>query len=78
MKANYSIERRGTALSWLRGEGVLEDTTLSPESVLMAAIGLIICNEAGIIKQADLDEAITDPSVVNYARQLVAEAREPI
>jgi len=78
MKADYSIERRGTALSWLRGEGVLEDPTLSDEAVLMAAIGLVICNDLGVIKQADLDEAVMDASVVNYARQLIAEAREVV
>jgi len=73
MTPDYSPERRATALSWIRGEGLLH-SDLTDGARLLAAVGLLICDEAGRIKQADLNEAMSDPSVVQAARNLLREA----
>ena len=41
----------------------------------MAAVGLLICDDAGRIAEADLKTAMADPSVVQAARALLREAR---
>lgn len=74
MKADFSPERRATALSWLREElATAPDLTYGAR--LMAAVGLLICDDAGRIKEADLQEAMGDPSVIQAARSLLREAR---
>lgn len=73
--ANYSEERRLAALSWIRGEGLLA-SAISYDARLAAAVGLLICDDAGHIKKADLHAAMADPSIVQAARQLLREARE--
>lgn len=72
--ADYSPERRETALSWIRHEGLLT-SNVSYDARLMAAVGLLICDDAGHIKQADLEVAMGDPSIVQAARSLLREAR---
>ena len=72
--ADFSPDRRAAALSWLRGERLLT-SGVSYEARLMAAVGLLICDDGGHIKQADLVAAMADPSIVQAARELLREAR---
>lgn len=72
---DYSDERRATALSYLRGEGVL-DSDISESARVMCAVGLLICDDQGFIKKAELEAAMRDPSVVNAAENLLREARD--
>lgn len=73
--ADFSPERRATALSWIRGEGLLTRPGLSYESRLMAAVGLLICDDEGRITESSLTAAMADPSIVQAARALLREAR---
>lgn len=72
--ADYSPERRTTAISWIRGEGLLT-ANVSYDARLMAAVGLLICDDVGHIKHADLLIAMEDPSIIQAARALLREAR---
>jgi hypothetical protein len=74
MSADFSDERRAAALSWLRSEGLLDDPNLSHEARLTAAVGLLICDDAGRIKQADLEAAFQDPTILQAAETLLQEA----
>lgn len=73
--ANYSPERRAHALSWIRGEGLLT-APISYEARLLAAVGLLICDDQGRIKQEDLNRAMGDPSIRQAGRALLREARQ--
>ena len=72
--ADFSTERRETALSWIRGQGLLA-ADVSYDARLMAAVGLLICDAVGHIKQDDLEAAMSDPSIIQAARALLREAR---
>lgn len=72
--ADFSLGRRRTALSYIRGEGILTDPRLSPGARLTAVIALLICDDAGHLAQDDLQAAFGDASIVNAARQLLCEA----
>lgn len=74
MNLDLSDERRATALRWIQGERLL-DAPIDYPTRLTAVVGLLICDDAGHIKQADLLEALNDPSVVQIARTLLREAR---
>lgn len=72
-RPNFSPERRATALSWIRGEGLL-GSGLTEDAQILAAVGLLICDDMGRIKQADLQASMCDPSVIQAARNLLKEA----
>jgi hypothetical protein len=74
-RADYSPERRATALSWIRGQGLL-DADVSDGAKLMAAVGLLICDDHGHIKQSHLETAMADPSVLQAAWSILKEARD--
>lgn len=74
MAADFSPERRAHALAWIRGEQLL-DASVSEDARIIAAVGLLICNDTGFLKQTELDAAMTDPSIVQAARTLLDEAR---
>jgi hypothetical protein len=71
--ADLSDERRQTALSLIRGEGVLT-SGLSEDAMHMFAVGLLICDSVGRIKESDLKLALADPRIVQAARALLVEA----
>lgn len=73
--ANFSPERRATAISWIQGEGLLT-SDVSYQARLLAAVGLLICDDAGRIARADLDAAMTDASIIQAARSLLREAQQ--
>lgn len=73
--ANFSPERRATALSWIRGEGLL-DAPISDDARLMAAVGLLVCDDDGRMSEATLKAAYADRSVLQAARALLEEARD--
>lgn len=70
---DFSPERRATALSWIRGE-LLTQPDISDGARLMAAVGLLICDDSGRIKETDLESAMRDPSVIQAAATLLEEA----
>lgn len=72
-RADFSDERRATALSWIRGEGLLQ-SKVSDSAKLMAAVGLLICDDSGRIAQPALESAMRDPSVIQAAATLLEEA----
>lgn len=72
---NLSDERRAHGIAWIRGEGLLT-SGVSDGAQLLAAVGLLICDDVGFMKQDDLDAAMNDPSVIQAARKLLADARE--
>lgn len=71
--ANYSPERRATALSWIRGNG-LPEADVSEGAKLAAIVGLLICDEQGRMSEVALISAMQDPSVLQSARALLTEA----
>lgn len=71
--ADLSPERRQTALSYIRGEGILT-IPVSDNARVMFAVGLLICDDEGHIAEADLKVAMRDPSILQAARALLAEA----
>lgn len=72
---NLSDERRTHAISWIRGEGLLT-SGVGDEAQLLAALALLVCNDLGYAKQDDLEAALNDPSAIQAARKLLADARE--
>ena len=70
--ADYSRERRRTAISYLRGE--CKGKKISNGALLMLTVGLLICDARGYIRKAALDSAMDDLSVTNAARALIQKA----
>jgi len=70
--ADYSRERRRTAISYLRGE--CKKKKISSDALLMLTVGLLICDARGYIPKAALDSAMGDLSVLNAARALIQKA----
>lgn len=73
--ANFSPERREVALAVIRGSGVLTHPAMTYESRLLYAVGTLICDDAGLFEKAAVNEAMSDPSIVQAARALLREAR---
>lgn len=72
--ADYSQKRRQTALRWIAGEGLLT-SGLTESAMITAIVGLLVCDSTGRIRRQHLDSALLDPSVVQAARSILAEAR---
>lgn len=70
---NTSEARLDTALSWLRAHR----DTLAPvgrDAAILAAVGLLICDEDGHFSQPELFSAMADPECVSAAELLVNAA----
>jgi hypothetical protein len=71
---NLSDERRGRAIAWLRAKIIPVMPNLGDRAVLCASASLLICDETGHFTAKQLTEALDDPSVVQAANKLLADA----
>lgn len=74
MKADLSRKRRRHVLDLVRRTGLLTDNGLTDDARLLYVVGGLICNDAGVAKQADLTAAMRDPSIVQAARTILTKA----
>lgn len=72
-RADFSRERRRTALSWVRGEGLLT-SGVSADAMVTAVVGLLICDNTGRVTKTALASAMADPSVLQAAESILDEA----
>ena len=71
--ADFSEERRAHALRLLRAEKVLIDPRLSDDAKLLFCVSLLVCDDFGFARRDDVNRAVLDPSIINAARQIMAE-----
>jgi hypothetical protein len=73
--ADFGSHRRQIVLSMLRDP---DFTAADPDddARLLYTISALICNDAGVFTDGDLDAALADPSVTQYARHLLRKAAE--
>ena len=72
-RTDLSARRLATATSWL-AENLPKMANLSREARVMAAVGLLICDECGHFTKAELLSAMNDPECVSAAELLVNAA----
>lgn len=72
-KADFSRERRRTAVRYLKAE-VPKRAPLSAEALLLLTVGLLICDSRGYMPQVAIESASNDPSVVAAAHELIRKA----
>lgn len=72
-RANFSRERRRTAVRYLRAEVPLKKP-FSDGALLMLTVCLLICDDAGFVSQPATVSAMNDPSVVSAAREVIRKA----
>ena len=70
---DLSRERRRLAIRTVRGDGVLH-AGLSENAQLTYVVGILVATNIGVVKMAELQSAMNDPSVLNAARQILATA----
>jgi hypothetical protein len=70
---DFGHERRRTVLSLLRDPD-FRRADLTDDERLIYTVGGLVCDDAGHLTQADLTAAMTDLSVVQYARNLLRKA----
>lgn len=73
--ANLSRDRRRHILRMIEGEGVLE-TDIGDAARLTYVVGGLVCNDAGFVRQDDLEAAMGDPGVVSVAMEILDKARK--
>ena len=72
--ADLSNERRAHAIRLLRDEKVLDRPDLNDATRLIFTVGLLVCDWNGFVPEDGLKQGLADPSIVNVARQIMAEA----
>jgi hypothetical protein len=72
--ADFSLKRRAHAVRLLRDEKVLERTDLDDAAKLIFTVGLLVCDWTGFVPKDGLARGLADLSIVNVARQIMAEA----
>ena len=68
---NTSDERLGIALSWLRSNAA-GLSRLGRDEQVMAALGLLICDDAGHVSEAALRSALDDSEALSAANLLLS------
>lgn len=71
--AKLSIERRVRAIAWLR-DHLSNEVGLPYDARLLAALGLLVVDDAGFVDDARLKEALAEPALVRVAGELLREA----
>ena len=71
--ANLSQERRRHIMRMIEDEGVL-DTELTENARLLYVVGGLVCNDVGVVRQADLQTAMADPDVLAAALEILNKA----
>ncbi len=74
---NLSPERRERAVDWLAVQQIATRPDLTDGARLLAALGLLVCDNDGRVTKADLDAAAADPSIVQAAHQLLERSSRP-
>jgi len=72
--AKLSQERRRHIMRMIEGEGVL-DAELTEDARLLYVVGGLVCNDVGFVRQADVQAAMGDPTVVAAAMEILNKAR---
>ena len=57
----------------IEGEGVL-DAELTEDARLLYVVGGLVCNDVGFVRQADVQAAMGDPTVVAAAMEILNKA----
>lgn len=70
---NTTTERLDIAMSWLRANTDLPKR-VGRDGAIMAAVGLLICNEDGHFTEAELMSAMADPCAISCAEMLLNAA----
>ena len=71
--AKLSQERRRHIMRRIEGEGVL-DAELTEDARLLYVVGGLVCNDVGFVRQADVQAAMGDPTVVAAAMEILNKA----
>lgn len=71
--ADFSPERRATILGLLGAED-FRTADLTDGARLYYTVAALVCNDAGVAQQVDINAALADPSAVQYARTLLRRA----
>lgn len=71
--ANLSQERRRHIMRMIEGEGVL-NAELTEGARLLYVVGGLVCNDVGFVRQADVEAAMGDPTVVAAAMEILNKA----
>ena len=75
MTADYSAARRRTIMRTLADVTPRPEwATLDENARITYVVGMLVCSPIGFVAKNDLEAACADPSVVNYARQLLRRA----
>jgi hypothetical protein len=72
--ANFSEERRAHAIRWLQANSVPTNPRLAEVDKLVAVVGLLVCDDTGLVSKAALDEACSDASTLQVAANILREA----
>lgn len=72
---DFSPERRAATLSYLRSDSIgPRVAALDPQERIVLAVSLLVCDDAGFATEATVRRSLKDPSVMQAARTLLAEA----
>ena len=71
---DMSRTRRRLAVRMLRAQQILTRTDLDADSRLLYAVGLLCADDDGRVSESDLAAAVSDPEIVNVARQIMLKA----
>ncbi len=71
--ADYSPEWLQHGVDYIIINRMLE-RDLSPEALRLLAVSLLICDDTGMFRPEDLQEALDDPTILNVADQMLKKA----
>ena len=72
---NPTRQRRRPVLRLVEGDGVL-DADLTEDARLLYIVGGLMCNDAGILANADLESGMNDLAVIEVALDILDKARK--
>lgn len=73
--ANLSRDRRRHILRMVEGQGVL-NADIGEQARLTYVVGGLVASDVGVVSQEDLAAAMTDPSVISVAMEILDKARK--
>lgn len=73
--ADYSPQWMQHAVDYILDNGML-DRDLSADSLRLLAVSLLICDDNGMFRPEDLQEALDDPTILNVADQILKKAAQ--
>lgn len=72
--ADFSRERRRLVTRLIRRSGVLADPRLTDDAKVLYVVCALVADDGGVGRTDALTEAMQDPSIVQVARTIMAQA----